>query len=118
MRHLILILIINLIFSLAYGQNRRLPELRSCMASEMALGLFNADESKTYEQNVISGKKIGYVIAEFYQTAIWSLDNPEIEGREVIYYALTHAEQRQKLVSIEQLQREVKRCRLSFSGEK
>ena len=118
MRYIILVLVANFVFNLAYGQNRRLPELRSCMTSEMALGLFEADDSKTYDQNVINGKKTGYVIAEFYQTAIWSLDNPEIEGREVIYYALAHAEQRQKLVSIEQLQREVKRCRLSFSGEK
>jgi len=118
MRHVILILVVNLVFNLAYGQSKRLPELRSCLTSEMALSAINADRKKTYEENVENGKKAGYVIAEFYQAAFWKLDNPETETKDVIYYAMEHAEQRQQLIGVEQLKREVKRCRLSFSEEK
>jgi hypothetical protein len=101
----------------SHAQSRRLPELRSCLTSEFALAAVeNSDPKKNYQENEEIGKRIGYVIAEHYQTSIWALDDPKVEGRSVVYYAATKAEDRMKYMSKIDLQRDVKRCRASFEN--
>lgn len=98
------------------AQSRRAPELRSCLTSEMALAVSeNVMPDKGWEANHEMGKKIGYVIAEYYQKAIWAMDDPETEGKEVVIYALQHIEERLKYMKVDALRREVKRCRPSFN---
>jgi hypothetical protein len=100
----------------AQAQSRRATELRSCFTSEMALATSeNVMPDKGWDANHEMGKKIGYVIAEYYQKAIWAMDDPETEGREVVMYAAQHFEERIKYMKPEALRREVKRCRLSFN---
>ena len=109
------ILLILLWANCSNAQSRRPPEIRSCLSSEMAYAVLeNADASKNWDENVEIGKKLGYVIAEYYQQAIWAMDNPEVEGREAILFAFQSSQQRIKYMKIEELRREVKRCRSSF----
>ena len=75
----------------------------------------NANPKKSWDDNVEIGKVLGYVIAEHYQKSIWAMDNPEIEGREAIMYALQHFEQRIKYMKIDALKREVVKCRVSLN---
>lgn len=100
------------------AQSRRAPEIRSCLSSEMAYAsLENADASKSWDENFELGKKLGYVITEYYQQAIWAMDNPEVEGREAVLFAFQSSQQRIKYMKIDDLRREVKRCRASFKQE-
>lgn len=108
------ILAFTSVFSSA--QSQRAPEIRSCLTSEYALAAMeNANPQKNWDDNVEIGKALGYVIAEYYQKSIWAMDNPEIEGREALMYALQHFEQRIKYMKIDALKREVKRCRISLN---
>ncbi len=108
-----------MIFAAAFScnaQSSRAPELRSCLTSEFSLAILeNADTTKSWDENVDIGKKIGYVITEFYQKAIWAMDNVEVEGRAVVLYASENSQMRAKHMSKEQLRREVTRCRKSFN---
>lgn len=98
------------------AQSSRAPELRSCLTSEFSLAIVeSADSTKSWDENVDIGKKIGYVITEFYQKAIWAMDNVEVEGRAVVMYASENSQMRAKHMSKEQLRREVTRCRKSFN---
>ena len=98
------------------AQTSRAPEIRSCLTSEFSLAMLeSADSTKSWDENVEMGKKIGYVIAEFYQKAIWAMDNPEVEGRAVVMYAFENSQMRMKHMSKEQLRRDVARCRKSFN---
>ena len=96
------------------AQDSRLPELRSCMTSEFAIGFSKADKTKSYEENEEMGKRIGYVIAEYYQKSIWALSNPEVDGRNVVLYAMEHAPERLKYMTKQALEKDIKRCRKSF----
>lgn len=112
----ILIILLFLAITNCKAQSNRTPELRSCFTSEIALAITeNADDKKSWDENVATGKKIGYVIAEFYQKAIWAMDNAEIEGRAVLMYAFENSQERAKHMSKEQLKRDVARCRKSFN---
>lgn len=115
MKYLIfLMLLLSALTSSA--QTSRAPELRSCLTSEFALAILeNADYSKSWDDNVDIGKKVGYVIAEFYQKSIWAMDNVEVEGRAVVMYAFENSQMRAKHMSKEQLKRDVVRCRKSFN---
>ena len=98
------------------AQSSRAPEKRSCLTSEFSLAMLeSADSTKSWDENVDIGKKIGYVIAEFYQKAIWAMDNAEVEGRAVVMYAFENSQMRMKHMSKEQLRRDVARCRKSFN---
>jgi hypothetical protein len=98
------------------AQSRRAPEIRSCLASEIALAsMENTNPKKGWDENYDEGKRLGYVIAEFYQRAIWAMDEPEIEGREVVMSAFQSAQQRMKYMKIDALKRDVERCRASFN---
>jgi hypothetical protein len=61
-----------------------------------------------------TGKRIGYIITEFYQKAIWAMDNPEIEGREAVMFALESSQNRIKYMDKNALKREIEICRVSF----
>lgn len=102
--------------NISNAQSRRASEIRSCLSSEMAYAILeNADESKSWDENFEIGKKLGYVVTEYYQQAIWAMDNPEIEGREAVLYAFQSAQKRIKYMDKDMLRREVQRCRKSFS---
>lgn len=110
------ILLLAVWANLSNAQSRRAPEIRSCLSSEMAYAaLENADASKSWDENVELGKKLGYVITEYYQQAIWAMDNPEVEGREAILFAFQSSQKRMKYMDKDMLKREVQRCRKSFS---
>lgn len=97
------------------AQSRRAPEIRSCLASEIALmAIENANPNKGWDENYEIGKRLGYVVAEHYQNAIWAMDEPEIEGREVVMSALQSAQQRIKYMKKDALKRDVERCHASF----
>jgi len=96
------------------AQDSRLPELRSCMTSEFAIAIEKIDKTKSNEENEEMGKRIGYVIAEFYQKSIWALSNPEVDGRDVVVYAMEHASDRLKHMTKQALEKDIKRCRKSF----
>ena len=99
----------------AYAQSKRSPELRSCLTTEFAHAiLISADSSKSEKENFDVGQKIGYVIAEFYQSAIWALDDAETEGVAIVMYASQNWERRIKFMTKNDLAKEVKRCRRSF----
>jgi len=99
------------------AQSRRAPELRSCMTSEMALIMVEkADYTKSLEENKEIGRKFGYVVAQFYKKAIWAMDDPETEGRDVVLYAVEHSQTRMKYVNRAQLAKDVKDCRISFGN--
>lgn len=98
----------------SYAQDNRLPELRSCMTSEFAIAVGKADKTKSYEENEEIGKRLGYVIVEFYKKSIWALSNPEVDGPNVFMYAIEHASERQKYMTKEALEKDIKRCRKSF----
>jgi hypothetical protein len=101
----------------AFAQSRRAPELRSCLTSEMSLvAVENVDRTKSFEENKEIGRKFGYVIGEFYKKAIWALDDPDTEGREVVMYALEKFQTRMKYMNHAQLAKEVKDCRASFGN--
>ena len=101
--------------NLASAQSRRAPEIKSCLSSEFALtALENTDHSKTWNENFEAGKAIGYIIAEYYQKAIRAMDNPEVEGRDAVLFALQSSQQRIKYMKIDDLRRDVKGCRASF----
>lgn len=115
MKRIIFLVLLALGFS-CNAQSNRTPELRSCLTSEFALATQeNADYSKSWDENVDIGKKVGYVIAEFYQKSFWAMDNVEVEGRAVVMYASENFQMRLKHMSKEQLKREVTRCRISFN---
>jgi|LakMenEpi03Aug12_release.lakeMendotaPanAssembly.Ray.scaffolds.fasta_scaffold636894_2 hypothetical protein len=115
MKKLIIPLLIFLVPIYSSSQSRRTPEIRSCLASEFAFAsLENANPSKGWDDNFETGKRIGYIIAEFYQKAIWSMDNPETEGREAVLFALESSQNRIKYMDKNALKREVERCRVSF----
>lgn len=98
------------------AQSRRAPEIRSCLASEIAFSAMeNANPNKGWDDNFEIGKKLGYVISEYYQKAIWAMDRPEVEGREVVISALQSAQQRIKYMEKDTLKRDVERCRASFN---
>jgi len=86
------------------------------LTSEYALAAVeNGNSKKNWDENVEVGKVLGYVIAEYYKKSIWAMDNPEIEGREAIMYALQNFEQRIKYMKIDALKREVVKCRISLN---
>ena len=98
------------------AQTNRTFELRSCTSSEFTLAVAeNIDRKKSDAVNFEIGKRVGYIIAEYYQKAMWALDDPETEGRAIIAWALASSQERIKHVTIEQLKREVNRCRKSFN---
>ena len=100
----------------SHSQTRRAPEIKSCLTTEFAFAsLENADPKKNWDANVEIGKKIGYVIATYYQKAIWAMDEPDIEGREVLNYALENFQKRIKYIKRDALKQEIDRCRLSFN---
>ena len=100
----------------ANAQSRRTAELRSCLTSEMALAAINnADAKKSIDENLDIGKRLGYVIASYYKNAIWAMDDPEIEGRAVVMYALENAQKRVKYMSKEKIAQDVLDCHVSFS---
>lgn len=115
---MIILLLIAATSSVANAQSRRAPEIKSCLSSEFALSaLENADNGKTWNENYEIGKAIGYVISEYYQRAIWAMDNPEIEGRDAVLFAFQSSQQRIKYMKIDALRRDVQRCRASFKQE-
>lgn len=100
----------------AHAQTRRLPELRSCIASEMALIIKEqADNNKSDNENFEIGRKSGYDFVDYYKRAIWALDKPESEARELMLDAAERSQRFVKYVSHAQLTRDVKDCRISFS---
>lgn len=100
-----------------FAQSKRLPELRSCLTSEFAVAVLeNTDYKKSFQENEEIGKRLGYVLARYYQTSLWALDNPEVETKDAVYYAMNKAEERIKYVSKKDLQSEVTRCRASFAN--
>lgn len=114
----IIFVIVAFLATIASAQSRRTPELRSCLSSEFALSILEgSDGNKGWNENYEAGKAIGYVIAEYYQRAIWSMDNPEIEGRDIVLFAFQSSQQRIKYMKIDDLRRDVKRCRASFKQE-
>lgn len=113
-----LVIAAMLISSIAFAQTRRAPEIKSCLSSEFALSaLESADPNKNWDQNYEAGKRIGYIIAEYYQKAIWAMDEPETEGREAILFALRSSQERMKYMTADALRRDVLRCRKSFKKE-
>jgi len=115
MKTLILIAALAASFSVQ-AQTKRTPELRSCLSSEMTLVILeNVDYNKSNADNFAVGKRLGYVISEYYQKAFWALDDTETEAREILAWALESSQERVKHMKIENLKREVNRCRKSFS---
>lgn len=83
----------------------------------MALAIIeNADPKKSDEKNYEIGKRLGYVITDYYKKAIWAMDNPDAEGRAVVFYALENSQTRAKYMSHAQLSEDVRNCRASFSN--
>lgn len=115
---LILILItVALCAPLAQAQTRRTAELRSCLSSEFALGIVeNIDVKQSDNANHEIGRRVGYVITEYYKKAIWAMDDPETEGRSVVIYAMESAQSRMKYMSRVQLAKDVRDCRLAFGN--
>ena len=119
-RHLLINLIIFLslftgVPNLVNAQSKRAPELRSCLTTELAYAIPGAaDLRKSDQENFDVGQKIGYVVAEFYQTAIWALDDAQTEGLAIVTYALQNWHKRAKFMTKNDLAREVRRCRKSF----
>ena len=119
-RYLLINLIIFLFLftgalNLVNAQSKRAPELRSCLTTEFGYAILGAaDLRKSDQENFDVGQKIGYVVAEFYQTAIWALDDAETEGLAIVVYASQNWERRLKFMTKNDLAKEVKRCRKSF----
>jgi hypothetical protein len=115
MMKIIILVLIAASANFASAQSRRAPEIKSCLSSEFALSaLENADNGKTWNENFEAGKDIGYIVAEYYQKAIWAMNNPEVEGRDAVLFALQSSQERIKYMKIDDLRRDVKRCRASF----
>lgn len=96
-------------------RSRRVPEIRSCLTSEIALAMIEkTDWGKNVEENYDAGKRIGYIIAEHYQNAIWDLDDPETEGVAIVNYALENFQSRIKFMDKIQLSKSVADCRTRF----
>jgi hypothetical protein len=101
--------------NLVSAQSIRVPELRSCLTTELAYAIPGAvDIGKSDQENFDVGQTIGYVVAEFYQTAIWALDDAQTEGLAIVTYALQNWHKRAKFMKKNDLAIEVRRCRKSF----
>jgi hypothetical protein len=97
------------------SRSRRVPEIRSCLTSEIALATIEkTDWGKSLDENYEMGKRIGYIVAEHYQKAIWDLDDPQTEGLAIVNYALENFQSRIKFMDKNQLSKSVSDCRIRF----
>ena len=111
----VLALFLVLVSASVYSADRKLMELRTCMASEFALiVLDHADKSKSYEENLKIGKRFGYVIGDIYKEAIWSMDDPESAAIDIMTFAMESGQSRAELMPRSSLKRDVDRCRAKF----
>lgn len=119
MRLFLAIVLVAALFTMnVQAQSRRAAELRSCLTSEIALGMIEkTDKKKSYSENEEIGRQLGAVVSQFYKKAIWAMDDPDTEGREVVMYAMEKAQSRMKYMNREQLSKDVSDCRKSFSNQ-
>ena len=116
MFRLFVILIVSLLPHYSMAIDKTQMQLRTCFASEMAYVIKEySDPSKSYEENEAIGKKVGYVIVEYYQDAIWSMSDPESAALDMVGYASESAPERAQHMTSEALLRDIQRCRNLFS---
>lgn len=116
MFRLFVVLIIVVTSDYAVAVEKKQLQLRTCFSSEMAYAMKEySDPSKTYEENEAMGKKLGYVIVEYYQDAIWAMSDPESAALDMVGYASESAPERAQHMTSEALLRDIKRCRKLFS---
>lgn len=109
-------LIIVLISDYSMAIDKKQMQLRTCFSSEMAYAIKKyADPSKSYEENEAIGKKLGYVIVEYYQDAIWAMSDPESAALDMVGYASESAPERAQHMTSTALLRDIERCRKLFS---
>lgn len=75
----------------------------------------NVDPKKSIDENFDMGKRVGYVITNYYKKAIWAMDDPGTEGRAVVMYAAKNTQTRVMYMSREQIAQDVRDCHVSFS---
>ena len=96
--------------------DKKQMQLRTCFSSEMAYAMKEySDPSKSYEENEATGKKLGYVIVEYYQDAIWAMSDPESAALDMVGYASESAPERAQHMTSDALLRDIQRCRNLFS---
>lgn len=116
MFRLLVVLIIILMPDHSMAIDKQQLQLRTCFSSEMAYAMKEySDASKSYEENEAIGKKLGYVVVEYYQDAIWAMSDPESAALDMVGYASKSAPERAQHMTSDALLKDIKRCRTLFS---